>query len=160
MPPTYSSVTEHADAGLQSMASSATSVYFIAPHDNTEAGDPCDDLIVQVELDFASTAPDADPVVYLVAQSSLDGTNWAYGAGAAGAQTIPSIETGPLGLVFIAVLPYRTADENRAYPARAVAEAFGGVLPPHVQVGLVNVSGASTAASGNAIRTVRVSYGG
>lgn len=137
---------------LHSLASSATAGWQSASVDNRT--NLYLDALVQVQVDFANTAPANDKAVYVYAYSGSNNATPVYTNPATGSQgtlTVPNITTNPLNLKLLGVIAYNTQDEVAASGMLSVAAAFGGILPPWWGIVVVNYSGAALAASGNSV---------
>lgn len=146
----YSSATSMTVTNLNSLASSATAGWQSDVIDNTS--NLYDDILVQVVIDFANTAPANDKCAYLYVYSALETTYTDPASGSEGTITLTSVSTTAQNLRLVGRLAYETADaviESQVFSVRA---AFGGTLPPKVGFVIINFSGAAIAASGNTVK--------
>lgn len=147
----YGDLTTMTVTGLHSLADSLTAGWQSAVVDNTS--DKYLDALVQVVLDFANTAPGADKKVYVFAYGGIEsGVYTNPASGSQGAITVVNFQANESAFKLIGAVPYTTQDEVAESQPMAVAQAFGGVLPPYWGLILMNRSGAALAASGNTVK--------
>lgn len=146
----FSAVSTMTVTNLHSLASSATAGWQSAVVDNTS--DLYEDVLVQVVLDFANTAPANDKCAYVYAYGGLETTYSNPASGTEGAITVTTIVSNPQAFKQIGIVPYNTADEVAESQPMSVASAFGGILPPKWGLVIMNYSGAALASSGNTVK--------
>lgn len=135
---------------LHSLANSATTGWQSGVIDNTS--DLFLDVLVQVVIDFANTAPANDKAVHVYAYAGLSSVYSNPASGSEGTITLVSVDANPQAVKWIGSIPYTTQDEVAESSPMSVAAAFGGLLPPSWGVVIANRSGAAFAASGNTVK--------
>lgn len=147
----YGDLTTMTVTSLQSLTDSLTAGWQSAVVDNTS--DKYLDALVQVTIDFANTAPANDKKVYVFAYGGIEsGVYTNPASGSQGAITVVDFSANESAFKLIGTLPYTTQDEVAESQPMAVAQAFGGVMPPYWGLIVMNRSGAAFAASGNAVK--------
>lgn len=136
---------------LHSLGSSATAGWQSAVVDNSDSAAKWLDVLVQVVLDFANTAPGSDKCVYVYAYGGIGTTYSNPATGSEGAITLANISTNAQNLRLIGRVEYTTQDEVAESSPMSVAAAFGGVMPAKWGLVIMNFSGAALAASGNTV---------
>jgi hypothetical protein len=143
--PVLTSLNTLTVTALQSLASSATAGWQSAEISN--ASNLYDEILVQVVLDFANTAPANSKGVFVFVASGLETGKLSNPAsGAEGTITLVDVTTTPQNLRQIGFIPYTTQDE--------VAESgfMSFPAPPFWSLVLMNHSGAALAASLNTVK--------
>lgn len=142
---------------LQSLASSATGAWASGAVDNTT--DLFDDVIIQVVLSFANTAPANDKAAYVLAYGTVDTSSPTYTdpiTGTEGAVTLTSFTNTGQNVRQIGILPYHTQNAVIESSPLFLARAFDGWVPPKWGLVVVNYSGAALNASGNVVKYIGV----
>lgn len=85
------------------------------------------DILVQLKSKTAAGTLGASPYVAVYAGGSLDGTNY----------TLEDVDT----LALVGTQRINTSNTEEWSAPMSVARAFGGVLPPHVKLGVQNNTG-------------------
>ena len=112
------------------------------------------DIIVQVIIDHANTAPANSKGHYIFAGGAMD-TGGPYTnpcTGAEGTLTLLDVTANAQALRLAHFLPYTTADEVAESAPFALAQCFGGIIPPEVVLAIINHTGAAIAATGNSVK--------
>lgn len=112
--------------GLSTLASGA---YATSAALNNTTNQPLDDL---VELAVTPGATSGNKQAVLFAQASLDGVNFQTGANS----------TDEMDMTLIGTLPLNTGGQLQR-KIFSIAAAYGGILPPYVQLVVKNDSGAA-----------------
>lgn len=142
---------------LHSLASSATAGWTSDYVDNTS--NLYEDILLQVCLDPANTAPANDKAFYIFVYGgnnssdlSVTGASSSGTPGTQGALTFPNITTTTILLPIAYTMFYGVADTVIKSNPFTIAGCFGGIVPPYWGVALLNYSGAALAASGNTVK--------
>lgn len=140
---------------LNNLSSSLTGGWCSAPITNTT--DLYADILLEITLTFAGTAPGSQKCVFVYAYegdgSVYETTGAATGgtpSGSEGTITFPDITASQVGFHVVGVIPYSATGvaQTRYF---SLAQAFGGFIPPKWGIALVNASGAAIGGSGNNI---------
>jgi hypothetical protein len=146
----YGSPTALTVTALHSLASSATAGWQSAAIDLNALN--CEDLLLQVILDFANTAPANSKGIYVFLAEGLSTSNLTNPASVSeGTITLLDVTANSQNLKVLGFIPYTTADEVVESRVFSVAAVCGGVLPAAGAIVLINHSGAALAASGNSV---------
>lgn len=138
---------------LHSLANSATGGWQSAQIDNTGTTEKALDLLVQVVIDFANTAPaNSKAVLVFAAGGIVTGVLSNPASGSEGTITLVDVDANAQNLRLIGTIPYTTQDEVAESSPMSVAAGFGGILPPFCSIVIMNRSGAAFAASGNTVK--------
>ena len=128
------------------LADSATAGWMSAAVDNSS--NLYDDALVQVNLAAVNTAPANDLCVFLFAYALLDTAGSLYTSsgsgipsGSEGTITFPSVDTLPIVMPLLGVIPYPVQNKAISSPPMSIAACFGGVLPPKWGICMINRSG-------------------
>jgi hypothetical protein len=139
---------------LNSLANSATAGWGSEAIDNS--ANLYLDYLTAIKLAAVNTAPASDKVFYVFTATALNTTDLPN-TGASGvlattqaALTFPNVSTGPCNLPLLQAVPYITQNVAIQTPLFSTARAFGGLIGPYLWYALVNFSGMTIAATGNA----------
>ena|SRR4249919_1650582 len=144
---------------LNSLASSLTAGWSSAAVDNSSA--LYLDAFVQVNLAAVpTTAPASLKAIYVYAYGLTDPAGTAYTTtgvasgtpGTQGALTFPDITANPVNLPLIGIVPYLTTNLAINSAPMSVAKGFGGWMPQKWGIAIINATGVTIAASGNAVQ--------
>lgn len=136
---------------LHSLANSATAGWQGAEVDNTS--NLFLDVLLQVVLDFANTAPANSKAAYVFAAGGLETGKLSNPfSGTEGTLTLVDVTANPQAARQIGTIPYTTQDEVAEGSPMSIGAGFGGAAPPFWAPGIINHSGAALAASGNTVK--------
>jgi hypothetical protein len=138
--PIYGSRTELTTSALNSLGSgayvSAGTITFIASS-KVPAG-------CKLEVAVTPGTVSGDRRLVVFARASVDGTNYTTGP------TSGTSTTDEPNLIFVGIVPCNS-NSTLQRGQFELAQSFGGVLPPYVQIVCKNETGAALAASGHAV---------
>lgn len=151
---TYGTEVTMTVTNLHSLASSLTAGWQSDAIDLSAGGFV--DVIFQIELDFANTAPGSTLAVWVFI-ATYGGTVWSKPAtGTQGTITLTDISVNRQHLYELDRIPYVTTDETIKSREFYVSKVLPS-LAPKISIILMNASGAALAASGNTVRYRTVS---
>lgn len=146
--------------GFNSLASSATAGWSSGVIDNS--ANLYVDYLCALKVAAVNTAPGSDKCFYLFAATATDTTDLpTTGASSGGtvpsnttgaALTFPSVSTLPCLMPLASIAPYPVQNIALQSGLFAIARAFNGLPGPQVWLPIVNFSGFTVAASGNAYK--------
>lgn len=142
MPVSYTATEEaFGIANLLNLISGATKLWYSSLVTATGA----DDYHVQGSVGYATTAAANSKATFLFVVGAVATDLLADNFGATEAQTdVPDITANAFVGRQIGIIPHTaTTSEVVGISAVGIAQAFGGIVPPYWQIGLVNHSGAS-----------------